>query len=180
MKTGEKIKELRIKKSMTQEDLADKTDLSVRTIQRIESGEVDPRMYTLSAIAKALEIEVEEFNETENNLKQQKLKLENQKWFAFLHLSGLFCFLLPPIFIWIWKKDKIEGLNTHAIKVINFQLSMWLYLFSSSFLVFLIIGLPLLIGLGIFSTIIIILNTLKSLNNQNTIYPLSIHFLKSL
>jgi len=42
MKTGEKIRDLRIKKGMTQEELAEKTELSVRTIQRIESGEVDP------------------------------------------------------------------------------------------------------------------------------------------
>ena len=43
---GIKIQELRKQKGMTQEDLADKTGLSVRTIQRIESGEVDPRSYT--------------------------------------------------------------------------------------------------------------------------------------
>ncbi len=180
MKTGEKIKELRIKKSMTQEDLADKTDLSVRTIQRIENGEVDPRMYTLSVIAKALETEVEEFNENTEHIKQQKIKSENQKWFALMHLSGIGCFLLPPIILWIWKKDSIEGLNEHAVKVINFQLSMWVYLFSSTILIIFIIGIPLLIALGMFSSVLILFNTLKTLSKQETNYPFSIRFLKSL
>ena len=53
MKTGLVIKELRIKKGLTQEELADKTELSARTIQRIENGEVDPRAYSLQMIAKA-------------------------------------------------------------------------------------------------------------------------------
>jgi transcriptional regulator with XRE-family HTH domain len=55
METGRLIKELRVKKGMTQEELAAKTEVSARTIQRIENGEVDPRAYTLQMIARALE-----------------------------------------------------------------------------------------------------------------------------
>ncbi|MCD4655172.1 helix-turn-helix domain-containing protein [bacterium] len=36
MKNGLKIKKLRVEKGMTQENLAEKTDLTTRTIQRIE------------------------------------------------------------------------------------------------------------------------------------------------
>jgi len=57
METGKLIKELRIKKGMTQEELADKTEVSARTIQRIENGDVDPRAYTLQMIAKALDVD---------------------------------------------------------------------------------------------------------------------------
>ena len=57
METGKLIKELRIKKGMTQEELADKTEVSTRTIQRIENGDVDPRAYTLQMIAKALDVD---------------------------------------------------------------------------------------------------------------------------
>ncbi len=45
---GNRIIKLRKLKGLTQEDLADKTNLSVRTIQRIEKGDVDPRNYTLN------------------------------------------------------------------------------------------------------------------------------------
>ena len=59
MKTGQLIRELRLKKGITQEELAAKTDISVRTIQRIESGDVDPRAFTLQSIAAALEVDYE-------------------------------------------------------------------------------------------------------------------------
>jgi len=57
METGKPIKELRIKEGMTQEELADKTEVSARTIQRIENGDVDPRAYALQMIAKTLEVD---------------------------------------------------------------------------------------------------------------------------
>ncbi len=44
---GLKVSELRQQKALTQEQLAERCEVSARTIQRIESGEVDPRAYTL-------------------------------------------------------------------------------------------------------------------------------------
>jgi len=55
---GKKIAELRKAKGYTQEELVDICHLSVRTLQRIESGEVSPRSYTLKVIFSALEFEV--------------------------------------------------------------------------------------------------------------------------
>ena len=45
METGKLIKELRIKKGMTQEELADKTEVTSRTIQRIEWRSRSPGLY---------------------------------------------------------------------------------------------------------------------------------------
>ena len=42
---GLKVAELRQQKGLTQEQLAELCEVSARTIQRIESGEVDPRAY---------------------------------------------------------------------------------------------------------------------------------------
>ncbi len=47
---GKKILELRLSKGLTQTELAEKCNLSLRTIQRIESTEVTPRSYTLKLI----------------------------------------------------------------------------------------------------------------------------------
>lgn len=47
---GKKIAELRKAKGYTQEELVEKCNLSVRTLQRIESGEVTPRSYTIKII----------------------------------------------------------------------------------------------------------------------------------
>jgi len=55
---GRKIAELRKAKGLTQEELVEKCNLSVRTLQRIESGEVTPRSYTIRQIFSALDYEV--------------------------------------------------------------------------------------------------------------------------
>ncbi len=54
---GEKILELRLAKGLTQTELAEKCNLSLRTIQRIESTEVTPRSYTLKLIFKVLDFD---------------------------------------------------------------------------------------------------------------------------
>lgn len=135
MKTGKLIKELRIKKGMTQEELADKTEVSARTIQRIENGEVDPRAYTLQMIAKALDVDFSLFVEHESEESQQIQKVNNNSWFILLHLSGLLPLIFPTLIIWNRKKDKTEVMAQHFRAAITFQLcilgvsigSLWVY-----------------------------------------------------
>jgi transcriptional regulator with XRE-family HTH domain len=55
---GRKIAELRKAKGLTQEELVEKCNLSVRTLQRIESGEVVPRSHTIKVIFAALDYAV--------------------------------------------------------------------------------------------------------------------------
>jgi transcriptional regulator with XRE-family HTH domain len=55
---GKKIAELRKAKGYTQEELVEKCNLSVRTLQRIESGEVVPRSHTIRVIFEALDYRV--------------------------------------------------------------------------------------------------------------------------
>lgn len=52
---GKKIAELRRAQGLTQEQLVEKCNLNVRTLQRIESGEVVPRSYTIKIIFSALD-----------------------------------------------------------------------------------------------------------------------------
>lgn len=174
MTIGEKIKSIRIQKGLTQEILAEKTNVSSRTIQRIENNEVDPRSYTLEKIATALRVNFEEFS----YFQYEKIEKEDTKLLALLHLSGIFILLFPPILIWLWKKEEIKDIDKHAKDIINFQLSMWIYLFASALLIIIFIGIPFLILLGIGSTIIVVLNTLKVLNKEPYKYPFSKQFLK--
>ena len=51
---GTRIRELRDEKGWFQKDLAKASRLPIRTIGRIERGEVDVRLSTLSRIAEAL------------------------------------------------------------------------------------------------------------------------------
>jgi transcriptional regulator with XRE-family HTH domain len=179
MTIGQTIREARLKKGMTQEELAEKTDISIRTIQRIENGEVDPRSYTLQSIAKVLEINYEELanfkidrNDREENLKEDPVLL------SMLHLSGLLLLLFPPILIWLSNKDKVRNIRQHAIDVINFQLSMLIFLIPGGILAMILIGIPIVIFFGFYSFIIILVNTVKVLNGQPYKYPLSFHILK--
>ncbi|RYG45444.1 MAG: XRE family transcriptional regulator, partial [Chitinophagaceae bacterium] len=57
---AQKIAAARKQKGLTQEQLADFTQVTVRTIQRIESGESIPRAHTVKALAQALDINFEE------------------------------------------------------------------------------------------------------------------------
>lgn len=123
MKTGSLIKELRIKKGLTQEELAGRTELSTRTIQRIENGEVDPRAYSLQMIAKALEVDYSVFVEEDPGLEQEK---DDKLYLSLLHLSGMFLLFFPTFIIWSMKKSKVQGINVHFFDVLSFQLTMWL------------------------------------------------------
>ena len=55
---GQKILELRKNKGLTQEELVEKCNINVRTLQRIESGEVNPRSFTVKIIFNALDYDM--------------------------------------------------------------------------------------------------------------------------
>lgn len=55
---AERIAMLRNERGLTQEELANQSELDVRTIQRIEKGEVKPYFSTLKLLSKALECDL--------------------------------------------------------------------------------------------------------------------------
>ena len=134
METGKLIKELRIKKGMTQEELADKTEVSARTIQRIENGEVDPRVYTLQMIAKALEVDYNLFVEAEPDEEQEIQQVNANNWLGLLHMSGFIPLIFPTVLIWNNKKDIIKGMPEHYRDIISFQLKVWVGILAGSWI----------------------------------------------
>ncbi|GAA6237239.1 helix-turn-helix domain-containing protein [Apilactobacillus micheneri] len=71
MKNKTLIRELRKQKGWTQENLAEKCNLSVRTIQRLESGE-DGNLTTLNLIAKAFEVKIGDLFESIGDSSKEK------------------------------------------------------------------------------------------------------------
>jgi transcriptional regulator with XRE-family HTH domain len=59
---GKNLTALRKEKNLTQEELVEKSHVSVRTIQRIEAGEVLPRMSTVKILLEALGESFESFS----------------------------------------------------------------------------------------------------------------------
>ena len=173
MKIGLIIKELRIKKGLTQEELAEKTELSARTIQRIENGEVDPRAYTLQMIAKALDVDFSLFSDNESSVESRKE--DDKTWLALLHLSGLFLLIFPTIIIWYKKRDSIGNMNEHFNDILNFQLSVWALFILTGLFIFLMIKIPFVIYFGlIFSAAISIFNTIRVISDKPYKYILLI------
>jgi transcriptional regulator with XRE-family HTH domain len=134
METGKLIKELRIKKGMTQEELADKTEVTVRIIQRIENGEVDPRAYTLQMIAKALDVDYDLFVKNEPDEEHEINQVNANNWLGLLHFSGFIPLIFPTVLIWNNKKDKIKGMSEHYRDVISFQLKVWIGILAGSWI----------------------------------------------
>jgi transcriptional regulator with XRE-family HTH domain len=57
---GEKLRETRKRKLLTQEQLAERSGVGIATIVRIERNQVEPRGSTIRKLAEALEVEPEE------------------------------------------------------------------------------------------------------------------------
>lgn len=179
MTIGQYIKEKRTQKGMTQEELAAKTDISIRTIQRIEKGEVDPRTFTLQTIALVLEFPYDDIVNIDKPDSIEKYSSSDSIWIATIHFTSLFLLILPQLIIWIWKKDKINGINNHAINSINFQLSMIGCILLCIPLIPFIIGILLIILLSIYIGVISIIVTIKAIDGKPYKYHLSIKFIKS-
>lgn len=54
------VKENRIAKGYTQKELSELTNISTRSIQRIENGELKPRLFTLKTLSKSLGFSLDE------------------------------------------------------------------------------------------------------------------------
>ena len=111
-------------------------------------------------------------------------KKKDNQLLVLLHLSSLLDYvtaiggIIVPLVIWLTNKDKIEGMDEQGKMVINFKLSMLIYIFISLPLI-LLFGLGiLLIGIiGIISFIMPIVNAVKVSNGEKPSYPFTINFL---
>ncbi len=167
---GSKIAQLRKEKGYTQEDLAAKCNMNVRSIQRIEKGEVEPRPYTLKILSDILEYQF--------LVRDQNDERTKNIWLAFMHISSFMPLVIVPLIIWILKRDEFPEIEQQGKDVINFQISMCIYLFAASFSIFFIIGLPVLMLLGPFIGITTIINTVRVVTGNGYYYPLTIKFVK--
>jgi len=157
MKKESRLKELRMNQGMTQEELAEKANLTVRTVQRIENGEVQPRAYTLQMIAQALNVEysllADQVSDPEDT---DTRKADDKNWLALLHASGVFHLVLPTLLIFNHKKGTIAGMADHYRDVITSQLERLLVIILPALLIYLFKDqpIPLIIGFvvsGLFS-----------------------------
>ncbi|MBO9562993.1 MAG: helix-turn-helix domain-containing protein [Niastella sp.] len=152
MSLGSKVVSARKSKGLTQEQLAERASVTVRTIQRIESDESIPRDYTLKAIAAALGMPLEDFISVRSCLNKvctaylsvQEEKpaepTESRHFLQLLNLSAFSYLVVPfihfliPIFLLKKRKDKDDVLQTTGQRIIRQQI-YWTV--STHFLMFL-------------------------------------------
>ena len=129
MDNSTKLKEFRNAKGMTQQELATNSNISIRTIQRIEKGLSKGSSYSLKELAKILEIGnwkllLDESNsldvpEIDKIIKKFDVRLMNLSSLAIVVIP-LSNFILPLI-LYIRAKGKVDE---DAKKILSFQL-LW-------------------------------------------------------
>ena len=184
--SSEKLITLRKLQGLSQDKLAEKAGINIRTLQRIEKNEVKPQSYTLGCLATSLGVKIEDLTApTPGSFTDEK----SPHQLSILHFSALAGCVIPlgnilaPLFFWLYKKQVSDNWNNHAQKVINFQISWLLYLFVVLILYFTIEQLAFFVFLFPVITIInIILLPVYSgilvIKNKQPFYPLTIKFLK--
>ena len=168
-------------KGYTQEELSERTEVTVRTIQRIEKGDVNPHLHTVKQLAVALSIEVDELMVLEN----PKDEAIQKKWLLLMHATPLLGFVLPfcnvlfPLFLWIHKREDNDIYDRHGTKIVNFQITV-LLLYVLSFVALLTIekwGFFMFIAIVPICVLIVISNTIYAIREGKCYYPLAIPFL---
>lgn len=142
------LKKIREEKNLTQEELAEKSGLSVRTIQRIEAG-TEPKGYTLKTLASTLDISEkdlliadisnEEVKVEEPILMTEKEEVFNSTLIKMINLSSLplawlpIANFLPPLLIMLFTKEKSQ--------IVKQIISLQIFLAIISPIIFMLIAL---------------------------------------
>lgn len=126
-----KIKTLRKRKAFSQEQLAENSSLSLRTIQRVENGETIPHGDSLRKLTQALGVNPDDILEW--------APMEDKGYLIIMNLSALAFIFHPllgviiPVVMWILKKDKIKLVDDSGRKLISFQITWTLLLYMLLF-----------------------------------------------
>lgn len=122
MSIAEKIKASRERLAYSQNQLAEKANVSLRTVQRIEGGKSIPRGYTLTVLAKALGMDVGELMEQEQGITEKEksqIQLINLAILTFLVVP--FGNIIFPLLLWR-KNRKSAIVNETGKRIINDQI----------------------------------------------------------
>jgi transcriptional regulator with XRE-family HTH domain len=185
---SKRIKALRQRKGMSQDELADMSGLSLRTIQRIENGETEPLGDSLKRLASAFDVAPDEI--TDWQIK------EDPGYLMLLNLSALSFIIFPllgiivPMAMWVMKKDKVKNVDYVGKAILNFQIT-WNV---AVFLILLIVLMQIFfkegvwisvwtlmlipVGLYFYNALLIIINAVRSANDKKVNYIPAIKILK--
>lgn len=110
---------------------------------------------------------------------------EDKQLLVLTHLSQLLDFVtgiggfIVPLVLWLTKRDEIRNMDEHGKAILNFRISMFIYILICIPLILLLgLGILGLIAIGFFYLIFPITNAIRVSNNEAPNYPFSIAFIK--
>ena len=114
----------------------------------------------------------------------ERMNTDANMWAMFCHLGGLIGLAVPPLniivplIIWMKYRDQHEFVNDQGMEVLNFQISITIYLIVSAVMILVVIGLFMLMALGLFVLIVCIIATIQSSRGVSFRYPLTMRLIR--
>ncbi|QLG46718.1 DUF4870 domain-containing protein [Costertonia aggregata] len=116
-------------------------------------------------------------------INQKVLRKDNQL-LAITHLTQLLSYVtgcggfIVPLALWLTSKDTVEGMDEHGKSIINFQLSLLLYIVLCVPGILLFgLGILGLIAVGTIGFVLPIVNAIRASNGESPSYFLTIRFI---
>ena len=106
-------------------------------------------------------------------------------WSAFIHASALLGVLLhfpghllPPLILWLIKRDEAPELDAHGKEAVNFQISMLIYNAVAAVFCLVLVGFVFLAVLWVLNTIFVIIAAIQASDGKFYRYPMTIRFIQ--
>ena len=110
---------------------------------------------------------------------------EEQNWAMICHLSALAGFLIPfgniagPLIVWLIKRAEMPLVEVHGKEALNFQITVSIAIAVCIPLMFVLIGIPLMIIIGLGALILTVMAAVKISNGELEYrYPFALRLLK--
>ena len=94
---------------------------------------------------------------------------------VFVHFPG---HLIPPLVVWLAKRDESPEIDAHGKEAVNFQLSMLIYNLIAAVFCLVLIGFLILPILWVLNAVFSIIAAIKASDGELYRYPLTIRFLQ--
>jgi uncharacterized Tic20 family protein len=106
---------------------------------------------------------------------------EVRNWAMAAHLSAFLgawvaLAFVGPLVIWLVKREEHPFIAMHAKEALNFNLSVLIYAAVGFILVFVLVGIPLLVVIGVVWLVLTVVAAVKASAGQPYRYPLTIRF----
>ena len=110
---------------------------------------------------------------------------DERMWASFCHLAAfagvavpLFGNFLGPLVVWLIEKEEFPLVDDQGKEALNFQINILIYSAISFVLIYVCIGIPMLIAVGIYAIVMTIIATLQANQGIRYRYPMTMRFIR--